>query len=169
MDSTKPEQITTESVREPNDSSGRVAIENLTFEVSEDALGDDVGPDYYRSWQFMGTVISLCLGLISANFAFTLSANCYPAIIADFGTKTNILWVSLAYTLGIASGIMVLSRLSDIFGRRYFFIGGNLLSLVGCVIAGTAHSLDTVVGGMGLIGLASAVQVNFTMAISERE
>lgn len=63
MDSTKPEQITTESVREPNDSSGRVAIENLTFDVSEDALGDDVGPDYYRSWQFMGTVI-VCLGSI---------------------------------------------------------------------------------------------------------
>lgn len=39
-------------------------------------------------------------------------------------------------------------RLSDIFGRRYFFIGGATLGLVGFVISGTAKNLSTIIGGV---------------------
>jgi MFS family permease len=97
-----------------------------------------------------------------------MSANCYPAIIADLGSAESILWVSLVYTLAVATGILVLSRLSDIFGRRWFVVGGNFLSVIGGIIGGTAKNLPSVIGGMALIGLAAAVQLNFPMAIGER-
>jgi MFS family permease len=39
-------------------------------------------------------------------------------------------------------------RLSDIFGRRYFFIGGATFGLIGFVISGSAKNLSTIIGGV---------------------
>lgn len=39
-------------------------------------------------------------------------------------------------------------RLSDLFGRRYFFIFGATVAVVGFIVTGTAKSLQTVIGGV---------------------
>lgn len=64
-------------------------------------------------------------------------------------------------------GFLLVGRLSDIFGRRWFFIIGNLLSAIGSIIAATAKYPDVIIGGELLGGLAGAVQLSFTVAISE--
>lgn len=40
---------------------------------------------------------------------------------ASLGPSKDISWVSLANTLGLSVGFLVVGRLSDIFGRRWFF------------------------------------------------
>lgn len=57
--------------------------------------------------------------------------------------------------------------MSDIFGRRWFFIGGNFLALICGVMGATAKNINTLIGGNILGGLAGAVQISFTVAISE--
>jgi len=57
--------------------------------------------------------------------------------------------------------------LDDIFGRRWFFIGGNLLALIGAIVAATATKVESLIGGEVLGGLAGAVQISFTVAIAE--
>lgn len=64
-------------------------------------------------------------------------------------------------------GFLIVGRLSDIFGRRWFFIIGNLLSLIGSIVAATAKHPDAIIGGTVLSGLAGSVQLSFPMAIGE--
>lgn len=45
-------------------------------------------------------------------------------------------------------GFPIMGRLSDIFGRRWFFIGAYLLAFIGYLVAGRAKSLNTVIGGV---------------------
>jgi len=94
-------------------------------------------------------------------------SNSLLLINQDIGPSANITWVAIAYTLGLSIGFLLVGRLSDIFGRRWFFIIGNLFALVGAIISGTAKQVDHIIGGNLLGGLAGAVQISFTVAISE--
>jgi len=98
---------------------------------------------------------------------FVLPANSLGIINAELGPSKNITWVALAYTLGLSVGFLVVGRLSDIFGRRWFFIVGNFFAFVGAIVCATASTVEAVLGGEILGGLAGAVQISFTVAIAE--
>lgn len=86
---------------------------------------------------------------------------------ASLGPSKDISWVSLANTLGLSVGFLVVGRLSDIFGRRWFFIGGNLLATLGSIINSVVNSINGLIVGSCLLGVAGAVQISFTFAVSE--
>lgn len=96
-----------------------------------------------------------------------MPSNSLTLIDEAIGPSPNITWVALAYTLGLSVGFLLVGRLSDIFGRRWFFIIGNFFALVGAIISGTANHVESIIGGNLLGGLAGAVQISFTIAISE--
>lgn len=96
-----------------------------------------------------------------------MPSNSLLLINDNIGPSANITWVSISYTLGLSVGFLLVGRLSDIFGRRWFFIGGNAFALIGAIISATANNIDTIIGGNVLGGLAGAVQISFTVAISE--
>lgn len=96
-----------------------------------------------------------------------LSANSIPAILADLGPSSNVIWINLAFTLCVSVSMLISGRLADIFGRRWFVVGANVLNLIGCIIAATAQSVNTIIGGTVFIGIGAAVQLNFPMVISE--
>ncbi|KAK6438554.1 hypothetical protein LTR95_005248 [Oleoguttula sp. CCFEE 5521] len=144
-----------------------VVIQNDTFAIKREALGTDLPPNYWRSPGFIGTVAALCFGNISNYLSFVLPANSLALINETLGPSNNISWVSLAYTLGLAVGFLIVGRMSDIFGRRWFFICGNFLALLCGVMGAVAKDINTLIGGNILGGLAGAVQISFTVAISE--
>jgi MFS family permease len=96
-----------------------------------------------------------------------LPANSLALIDASIGPSPNLSWVALSYTLGLSIGFLLVGRLSDIFGRRWFFIIGNSFALVGAIIGATANKVDNLIGANTLSGLAGAVQISFTVAIAE--
>lgn len=89
-------------------------------------------------------------------------------IQADLGPSDNIVWLGLVITLTMGVTFLLVGRLSDIFGRRWFFVVANLLAVFGCIIAGVAPNIETIVGGNVLNGIAAAVQLSFGMIIEER-
>lgn len=83
------------------------------------------------------------------------------------GPSASIDWVALVWTLTVAVGYTLVGRLSDIFGRRYFFIGGAVLGLIGSIIAATAQSVNSLIGATVLLGLAASTQISFTYVTGE--
>lgn len=67
--------------------------------------------------------------------------------------------------LGI--GYTIIGRLSDICGRRYFVVGGNLLGVIGCIVAATSQSIPILIGANVLTGLASAAQTSTPSVLGE--
>ena len=60
-----------------------------------------------------------------------------------------------------------MGRLSDIFGRRWFFIGGNVLGLISSIMGSTAQSMNVLIGSSCLAGLAASVQLSFPIVVGE--
>jgi hypothetical protein len=71
---------------------------------------------YYRSPFFVGTMFATGLGLSAGVGGYALAAPELSVINADIGPNANVTWVSLVYTLTLAVGLLLVGRLSDLFG-----------------------------------------------------
>lgn len=58
-------------------------------------------------------------------------------------------------------------QLSDIFGRRYFFIGSSLFAVLGNIIGSAARSIDMLTACNCINGLAAAGQLSFSVVLGE--
>lgn len=83
------------------------------------------------------------------------------------GPSPYISWVNIARTLAMSFTYTILGRLSDLFGRRWFFIGGNCVALIGIIVSATATNVDALIVGAAIYGLGETVQLSFNVAIGE--
>jgi MFS family permease len=105
----------------------------------------------------------------NANFlSYVLVANATRPIIAELGFSNSFQWIFSVYTIAVSTSLLITGRLSDIFGRRWFIIGGNFCNCLGAIIAAVAQDIPTVIVGMMFIGLGGAVQLSFPAIIGER-
>ena len=88
-------------------------------------------------------------------------------INADVGPNPNFVWIALGYTLPLAIGQTLIGRLSDLFGRRYFFIVGSTIALVGSIVCATAKNVPAIIGGTVLIGVGAASQLSVVFVMGE--
>lgn len=89
-------------------------------------------------------------------------------INADIGPSDNLVWIGLVMTLTMGVTFLLVGRLSDIFGRRFFFLVGNSFTVVGCILGAVAPNIDMIIGGNVFNGIGAAVQLSFGMIIEER-
>lgn len=81
-----------------------------------------------------------------------------PAIQADLDVEgTDLQWVVTAYVLAFGGFLLLGGRLADHFGRRRMFIAGASVFALGSLLAGLASSMQTLIAGRALQGLAAAV------------
>lgn len=85
----------------------------------------------------------------------------------ETGPSMNVTWVVLAWTLCLAVGYTLVGRFSDIFGRRWFFIGASLLATIGTIIGATAQDVNTLIGANVLLGLGASAQLSFNYILPE--
>ncbi|KAG9241653.1 fungal trichothecene efflux pump [Calycina marina] len=144
--------------------------------VAQEAIGgtyEELPKGYYYSKDFIGTLTAspwtqaVCLAQISGYLGWVLPANTLSLINESLGGSPNITWVALAWTLGFTVGLSLVGRLSDIFGRRWFFIGSCLMAMIGNVIGASAQSVNQLIGTNCLNGLAGAGQLSFNVIIGE--
>lgn len=82
---------------------------------------------------------------ISGYLGWVLPANTLSLINQAIGPSPNIIWVAIAWTTGFAVGLALVGRLSDIFGRRWFFIGSSVLAIIGNIIGASAQSINMLI------------------------
>lgn len=123
----------------------------------------------YGDLKFIGTYAAATLGCSGA-FATYLMPVTSLAILntpALIGVSANSTWVALSWTLLSAVSFTLLGRLSDIFGRRWFFAGSTFSAVIGSIIGATATKIDTLIAASVFLGLASAGQLSINYSIGE--
>lgn len=121
----------------------------------------------YTELNFLGTYCAITLGACGAFAGFVMPVTSLAIINADIGPSENLTWVALAWTLLCAIGSTLVGRLSDIFGRRWFLSGCNLVATLGCVLGCTATSINHLIGASALLGLGASGQISFNYVLGE--
>lgn len=122
---------------------------------------------YYTSTFFLGSLAAIGLSAVSGIGGFALAASILTTINADIGPSASLNWVSIVYLITQTIGQLILGRLTDLFGRRWFFFGCSILALVGSIVCARAQSINVLIGGNTIMGLASAAQMSFPYLVTE--
>src|SRR5881397_2371026 len=92
------------------------------------------------------TVAGLLLAMFVSALDQMVVGPAMPRIIAELNGFERYAWVTTAYMLTSTLGVPVFGKLSDIYGRKYFYIAGVLLFLVGSWLCGTAQDMNQLIG-----------------------
>jgi len=114
----------------------------------------------------LGIVIAgLLLGILMASMDSTIVATAMGNIVGELGGLDQFVWVTSAYMVAEMAGMPIFGKLSDMYGRKRFFIFGILVFMAGSALCGTANSITELaiyraiqgIGGGALVPIAFTI------------
>jgi MFS family permease len=76
-------------------------------------------------------VIGLLLGILLSAMDNTIVATAMGTIVGDLGGLDKFVWVTSAYMVAEMAGMPIFGKLSDMYGRKRFFIFGVVVFRLG--------------------------------------
>ncbi|XP_014558594.1 hypothetical protein COCVIDRAFT_94258 [Bipolaris victoriae FI3] len=154
----KPSSIRIENVHNINNAN--------TSDRGSSSEEEDANEEIVRHLQTTGEDVGFTFNTLMAAISMAMCYNAYlftllipPAILTyintDLGPDPCYTWITISWNLGGAMFVTVGGRLSDIFGRRYFFIAGAIILIIGSIVSATGQSINQMIAGGALFGCGS--------------
>jgi MFS family permease len=77
--------------------------------------------------QLVITLIGLMLAIFMGSLDQTIVGTATPRIVSDLGGFSEYTWITTIYIITSAIAIPITGKLTDMFGRKYFYIGGLII------------------------------------------
>jgi EmrB/QacA subfamily drug resistance transporter len=87
----------------------------------------------------------------------TIMATAAPRIVADLGGFHLLSWVFTAYMLASTVAVPLVGKLSDIYGRKAFLVGGMLVFLAASAGCGAAPNMTGLIAFRALQGIGGGI------------
>lgn len=107
----------------------------------------------------------LMLGMLIASLSQTIVAPAMPIIVADLGGFEHYSWIAMSAMLLSTIVTPVVGKLSDLFGRKPFYVGGILMFVVGSILSGLSPNFWTLVAARGVQGIGMGTMMPLSQAI----
>src|SRR5579872_5286473 len=111
-------------------------------------MGTAIGEKFYTSGfvrltrpQFVGTLFGLMMCLLLAALDQTIVGTAEPRIIASLAGFDRYPWVATAYLLTSTICVPIFAKLSDIYGRKSFFLAGAASFVGASALCGAAGKM----------------------------
>src|SRR5690348_9724006 len=134
------------------------AAPEITYEVRE-SLGAEPAGGAGRKWRWVafGTVVTAAvMDLLDSTIAQVAA----PTIRSELGGSYAVIeWVTAAYALAMAVGLLTGGRLGDIFGRRRVLLAGMAGFVLASAACAAAQSAGELIGARAAQGLLGAIML----------
>ncbi|HEU5431045.1 MAG TPA: MDR family MFS transporter, partial [Thermomicrobiales bacterium] len=115
--------------------------------------------------QLAVAMTGILLGLLLSALDSTIVGTAMPRIIADLGGLDHYAWVATSYLLTSTAAVPIFGKLSDIYGRKWFYIGGMIFFLAASALCGISQSMAQLIAFRGLQGIAGGILTANAFAI----
>lgn len=78
-------------------------------------------------------------------------------VTKSLGGEAELGWVVGSWSLASAVSFSLAGPMSDVFGRKLPMLAGESFTVIGCIIAGVARNVPTLIVGETFIGLGTGV------------
>jgi EmrB/QacA subfamily drug resistance transporter len=110
------------------------------------------------------TALILAAGVANLNLAVANVA--LPTIGSAFdASQVELNLVAVGYSLGLAASVLYFGAIGDRYGRKRMLIGGLVLSIVACLVAAWAPSIEVLFGARVVGGLSAGMAYPTTLAL----
>ncbi len=109
----------------------------------------------------IGALLTVLVSIFMSSMDQTVVGTAMPRIINDLGGMSLYSWVFTVYMLTSTIFVPIFGKLSDMFGRKYFYMAGIAIFMGASWSAGLSHSIYWLIGSRAVQGFGAAM----TMAI----
>ena len=96
--------------------------------------------------------VGLMLGMLVAAVSQTIVSPAMPVIVSELGGIEHYSWIATSALLVSAVTVPVIGKLSDVYGRRGFYIAGLVVFMLGSILAGAAQGFWWLVAARAIQG-----------------
>lgn len=118
-------------------------------------------PHRNKMYVLSGVLLAMLLGALDG----TIVGPAMPVIVQELGGMQLLAWVFTIYSLTSTIAIPIVGKLSDLYGRKWFYLAGIGLFLLGSALCGAAPDMTTLIIFRGLQGLGGGMMMANGMAI----
>src|SRR5882724_5924004 len=90
-------------------------------------------------------MLGVILAMLLAALDQTIVGTAMPNIVRELHGLEHLSWVFTAYMLASTVTVPIYGKLSDIYGRKLFFLGGIATFLLGSILSDAAHRMKKLI------------------------
>ncbi|MFC0248122.1 MDR family MFS transporter [Citricoccus parietis] len=109
--------------------------------------------------------IGLMLGMLVAAVSQTIVSPAMPVIVAELGGIEHYSWLATSAMLVSAVVVPIVGKLSDLYGRRSFYIAGLVIFMAGSILSGFAQDFWWLVIARAVQGLGMGALMTLSQTI----
>jgi EmrB/QacA subfamily drug resistance transporter len=107
----------------------------------------------------------LMLGMFLAAINTTIVAPAMPRIVASLGGMEHYSWIAVSALLASTVIVPIVGKLSDLFGRKAFYVGGIVVFMLSSVVAALAPTFEVFMVARVLEGFGMGTMMPLSQAI----
>jgi len=111
------------------------------------------------------TVAGLMLTLLLSALDQTIVGTAMPRVVSELHGFEHYAWVTTAYLLTSTTVVPIVGKLSDLYGRRWFLLGGTAFFLLTSALCGLAQDMTQLIVFRGLQGLGGGVLMSTVLTV----
>ncbi|KAH0830965.1 hypothetical protein FOPE_01961 [Fonsecaea pedrosoi] len=138
-----------------------VEVKGSSFELAGEETEPVVTP---KTWI---VVFIMAMGYGLCFWPVPVFAAIGTQVATSKGDPDKAAWFVPAWTLSITVCFMVCGANTDLLGRRWFLVGGNVFCVVGHLVIGSAKTANTIIVGMALAGFGGGTCQMAAFAVTE--
>jgi len=109
--------------------------------------------------QVMVTLVGVLMAIFLSSLDQTIVSTAMPRIIADLGGFAHYTWLATAYLVTSTVVLPITGKLTDMYGRKYFYTAGTALFIVGSLLCGLSQTLTQIIIFRGLQGIGAGIMI----------
>ena len=102
-----------------------------------------------------GVMLAVLLGALDQ----TVVGTAMPSIIADLNEFERYTWVTTSYLVASTIVVPIVGRLSDLYGRKWFYVVGIGIFLVGSALSGLSQSMTQLIVFRAVQGIGGGIML----------
>ena len=103
------------------------------------------------------TLVGVMFAMFLAALDQTIVATAIPRIVADLDGFDRFTWISTAYIVASTSVVLITGAVSDVYGRKWLFVGGIAIFIAGSALAALSPSMNALIISRAVQGLGGGM------------
>lgn len=120
---------------------------------------DTTGPRSLPRKQVAITMAGMMLAMFLGSLDQTIVGTAMPRIVSDLGGFTHYTWITTAYIIASTVTVPIIGKLTDMYGRKWFYTAGIAIFIGGSLLCGFSQSMLQIILFRGLQGVGAGIMM----------